>query len=63
MPVDTRRAPVIAPSTINMADRPFCPAAATLRMHILIWFLEGQSSQRDIILGAREALLLALMEN
>lgn len=25
-------------------------------MHILIWFLEGQSSQRDIILGAREAL-------
>ena len=22
----------------------------------MIWFLEGQSSQRDIILGAREAL-------
>lgn len=56
MQVDTRRAPVIVPSTINMADRPCCPAATTMRMHILIWFLEGQSSQRDIILGAREAL-------
>lgn len=27
-----------------------------MRIHILIWFLEGQSSQRDILLGAREAL-------
>jgi tRNA (Thr-GGU) A37 N-methylase len=27
-----------------------------MRTHILIWFLEGQSSQRDILLGAREAL-------